>query len=265
MSRSEPAVCLAVRDYSETSQIVHFLTPGDGVVRLMAKGTKRKKSKSGGAVDLFSEGIAVYTRKNPDTLGNLLEFSETVSHTALRADTARLNTALYALELAGKLVPEGDPHPRVFTLLSNALSRLGDDDAPLLSVLAYFQKQVLVRVGLLGEIEKCTGCLKDLCAAGTESPGGVYYSQREGGLLCAACGAGTGEKMRVDRAALVGLEAIRAAESGRNPGMDAKTARAAVRFLDNIVAGILSRPLRMSRYLDDTRGYNSGDARNSSE
>ena len=39
-------------DYSETSQVVHFFTRETGVVSLIAKGTKRPKSKSGGPIDL---------------------------------------------------------------------------------------------------------------------------------------------------------------------------------------------------------------------
>jgi len=74
-------ICLRTVDYSETSQVVSFLTRDTGVVNLMAKGTKRPKSKSGGAIDLLAEGDVLFSRKNPDALGLLMEFSETVSRT----------------------------------------------------------------------------------------------------------------------------------------------------------------------------------------
>ncbi|GAG45812.1 unnamed protein product, partial [marine sediment metagenome] len=55
MRHRQPAICLRASDYSETSQVVAFLTRAEGVVRLLAKGAKRAKSKSGGALDLLSE------------------------------------------------------------------------------------------------------------------------------------------------------------------------------------------------------------------
>ena len=54
MRHRQPAIALRTTDYSETSQVVHFLTREMGGVRLLAKGTKRPKSKSGGAIDLMS-------------------------------------------------------------------------------------------------------------------------------------------------------------------------------------------------------------------
>ena len=84
-------ICLRAVDYSETSQVVHFLTRNTGIVNLLAKGTKRPKSKSGGMVDLLAEGEVLFSCKNPETLGLLMEFSETVSRTTLRRDARRLN------------------------------------------------------------------------------------------------------------------------------------------------------------------------------
>ncbi|MCK4602197.1 MAG: DNA repair protein RecO, partial [Phycisphaerae bacterium] len=117
MRHRQPAICLRASDYSETSQVVAFLTRAEGVVRLLAKGTKRAKSKSGGAIDLLSEGDLVFTLGRSGGLGTLMEFSETVSHTPLRRQADRLNAALYVIELAGEMLAPDDPHPEVFDLL----------------------------------------------------------------------------------------------------------------------------------------------------
>ena len=60
MRHREPAICIRATDYSETSQVVCFLTRGAGLVRLLAKGSKRAKSATGGAIDLLSEGDLVF-------------------------------------------------------------------------------------------------------------------------------------------------------------------------------------------------------------
>ena len=61
MPTTDQAVCIRTSDYSETSQVVVLLTRQGGVVRLLAKGSKRPKSSSGGRVDLFAEGQGVVT------------------------------------------------------------------------------------------------------------------------------------------------------------------------------------------------------------
>lgn len=69
MRQRDAAICIRTTDYSETSQVVHFLTRTAGAVRLIAKGSKRAKSKTGGAIDLLAEGDLVYTAKSSDALG----------------------------------------------------------------------------------------------------------------------------------------------------------------------------------------------------
>src|SRR6056297_3325623 len=99
MRLHDRAICLRTTDYSETSQVVYFLTRESGIIRLLAKGSKRPKSKTGGAVDLLSEGDLVCISSERDTLGTLVEFSETASHAPLRREVKRLYVGLYMLEL----------------------------------------------------------------------------------------------------------------------------------------------------------------------
>ena len=88
MRQRAQAICLRATDYSETSQVVAFLTREAGVVRMIAKGTKRAKSKSGGAIDLMSEGEVVYTPSRSGGLGTLVEFVETETHRDMASSAA---------------------------------------------------------------------------------------------------------------------------------------------------------------------------------
>jgi recombinational DNA repair protein (RecF pathway) len=72
MRRREPAICLWVGDYSETSQVAHFLMRGGGKVHLLAKGSKRAKSRTGGPIDLLAEGELVYIPASREGLGTLV-------------------------------------------------------------------------------------------------------------------------------------------------------------------------------------------------
>lgn len=247
MRSREPAICLRTTDYSETSQVVHFLARRTGVVRLLAKGAKRPKSKSGGAIDLLCEGDLLFSAKDAGVLGTLMEFSETVSHSPLRRDGRRLNTSLYMLELVHEMLAEGDPHPAVFDLLHRALERLGQDDAPISAVLAYFQWRLLRHVGLLGGLDSCCGCGASVREISRQPE--VYFSSRQGGLLCDGCEAGEQEKFRLEPATLGALATLAKAEVGQRTTLPESQARSVNRLLGYHITQQLGKDLKMTRYV----------------
>jgi DNA repair protein RecO (recombination protein O) len=246
MRRRESAICLWSGDYSETSQIVHFLARGDGKVKLLAKGAKRAKSSTGGPVDLLAEGELVYIPTAREGLGTLVEFCETVSHAVLRRDAGRLNAALYMVELTSEVLAEGDPHPEVFDLLHSALARLGRKSSLAGAVLAYFQWRVLRLVGLLGELKSCVSCGRDV--SGRAGRKNLHFSSLQGGLLCGACEAAAAEKYRLDGSTLAGLAALAAAETGVRVNLPAKQAAAVNRLLAYHATEQLGKTLKMARH-----------------
>jgi len=248
MRRREPAICLRATDYSETSQVLCFLTRGAGIVRLLAKGVKRPKSKSGGAIDLLSEGDLVFTTAGGQSLGALIEFSQTTAQTALRTDARRLNTALYMIELAGEMLAEGDPFPEVFDLLHNGLARLAEPDAPAAAVLAYYQWRLLHHVGLMGQMDSCVECGQGMGGRAKRPAGRVCFSSQQGGLLCADCEPAFTEKYVLDGPALAGLAALAAAQAKKRVSLPARQADAVNRLLAYHVSHQLGKPLKMARY-----------------
>jgi DNA repair protein RecO (recombination protein O) len=246
----EPAICLRAIDYSETSQIVTFLTRGEGVLRIMAKGTKRPKSKSGGMIDLLAEGdlVASMSDRNPDSLGTLMEFSETASHRAVRHDARTLNAALYMLELTRSLLGEGDPHPEVYDLLARSLGRLGEPDAPVPAVLAWFQWRLLRHAGLLGGLAECVGCGLAVEEMVHQERQRVRFSSAHGGLLCDGCEGGATDTIAISDATLGALAALSAAEAGRKINLPDAQAVAVNRLLAYHVTHQIGRPLRMARH-----------------
>ena len=247
MPLREQAICIRTTDYSETSQVLRFLTRGGGIVSVLAKGSKRPKSKSGGALDLLSEGQMVFSHPASGAMGTLFEFTETVSHLPLRADAGRLDTALYMIELTGLLLGEGDPHPEAFDLLHNALVRLGDADAPLGAVLAYFQWRMLRHAGLLGQLNRCVECDVSLGAGGREQDS--YFSSARGGLLCASCGCSADEKTSVSAAAISGLAGLQIARGRGGIRLSPPEVLGVNRLLSYHASYQLGKPLRMTRYV----------------
>ncbi len=251
MRTRTPAICIRTTDYSETSQVLHFVTRLAGVVSVLGKGLKRPKSKSGGALDLLNEGDLVYSPGRGEALGTLIEFSESVVHLGLRKSADRLNPSLYMIELVAAMLAEDDPHPEVFDLLHSALGRLDAADSDPSAVLAYFQWRLLQHVGLLGEWNHCASCgeaMKDLAAGGN---GGMHFSSTLGGLLCGRCEMieATRERVPVDGATLAGLAALVAAAAGKKVKLPVAQSQAINRLLAYHITHQLGRRLRMMRYV----------------
>ena len=249
MRHRDRAICLRTTDYSETSQVVHFLARELGLVKMIAKGSKRPKSNTGGALDLLCEGDLVFSSGRGDSLGTLIEFSETASRTVLRRHAGRLNAAVYLIELADAMLAEGDPHPDLFDLLHNGLDRLGQDDAPVPAVLAYCQWRMLRHAGLLGEMSSCISCGTP---TGIATPGDLrhmVFSSHRGGLLCGSCESGAADRINVDAATLAGINAMTAAEAGRRVPIDDAHARAVSRMLAYHITEQLGKRLKMERHV----------------
>lgn len=249
MRQRDKAICLTVTDYSETSQVARFLTRAGGVVRLLAKGAKRPRSKSGGAIDLFCEGELVFIASASESLGTLVEFTETASRGQLRKSEAALNTGLYMVELVGRLLADADPHPEVFDLLHNSLARLSQRGAPLAAVLAYFQWRLLRHVGLLGELRRCVSCKGELVGASGSAGRDVYFSSRLGGLVCGGCEGAAAEKYLVDGQSLAGLAALAAAEAGKRVNLPDRQTDRVNRLLAYHITEQTGKPLRMARHV----------------
>lgn len=239
----EPAICLRTTDYSETSQVVHFLTRDSGVVHLIAKGAKRPKSKTGGALDVLAEGQVVFSSKGAGQLGTLMEFTETAIHTPLRRDVGKLYAALYMIEIIGGMFAQGDPHPEVFDLLSRTLARLDQADAPPQAVLAYFQWRLLGSAGLLGDLSACVVCGRSL--AGER---GLQFSSQLGGIVCRDCEPAAPDRYELDAGALEGLSVLATVRQGERRRFPAEQARAVNRLLAYHAQQQLGRGLKTARY-----------------
>jgi len=237
------AICLYATDFSETSQVVHLLTRAHGVVHLLAKGSRRAKSATGGRIDLLSTGEVVFIPSRGTTLGTLTEFTEATNHSPLRKRLAALNGALYMVEITRMLLAEGDPHPPVYDLLVAALDRLDKPEAPTAAVLAYFQWRLLLHVGLLGEMGHCLNCGRPLDRRGTS------FSSGDGGMLCRDCESGWTEKRHLTRDALAGIAALTAMQQRRRAMLTEPQALAVLDLLTYHLSYQLGRTPRMLRYV----------------
>ena len=221
---STSAIVLSTLRYSETSKIVRLATRDLGVQSAIAKGALRPRSRFGAALQLLSEGQAQLLVKEHRELHLLTGFDLTHLHVGLAADLARYATASALGEVMLRFAPP-DPHPESYDLLSRALGAL--EDAPAEDLEAGGFRLLWQLVSVLGFAPSVEACVRD----GTPLPeaGGLPFSTREGGALCADCAAQHGatrlpEQARVDLLALLD-------EGARLPRLDARHAESHRRLL----------------------------------
>ena len=175
-----PAICLHKVDFSETSQVLRFFTPGAGKIHCIAKGSKRKKSAFLAPFELLSLYDLIRIEKRPGTLDILTKAERVRSFTKLRADYPRYVAACYAAEFVDEFAPEGQPIEGLYEQLVHALERLEAGVAPADAVFS-FEAQSLRALGYLPRLRECGVCRKSVLRPD------LFFSVRDGGALDPEC------------------------------------------------------------------------------
>jgi len=123
MSRTTGLI-LRTRPLTETSLIVHWLTPDFGRISTVARGARRPKSPFRGKLDLFYVCEFTFARSRRSDLHNLREVALRETHSALRRELGWLEQASYATELLEQTTETDTPLPEFFRLLSGFLQHL---------------------------------------------------------------------------------------------------------------------------------------------
>jgi hypothetical protein len=114
MTESATGIILRTRPLTETSLIVHWLTPDFGRIATVAKGARRPKSPFLGKLDLFYEADFSFSRSRHSDLHNLREVSVLREmHGAIREDILKLSQAAYAAAFIEQATETETPLPAV--------------------------------------------------------------------------------------------------------------------------------------------------------
>ncbi len=127
------AICVRVWEWSETSQTVCVLTREHGLVRGLAKGSRRPKAAFSGGFEPITRGEIGLITKPGRELAIVTHWDLTWVLAEARRSLDVFYGGLYAADLAGRLIQDHDPHPGLYGALSDCLARLplGVDSAVL--------------------------------------------------------------------------------------------------------------------------------------
>lgn len=233
------ALCIRHLDYSETSQVLVFFAHEGGHLRLLAKGAKRSKSKTGGAIDLFDVGELAYIPSGAEQLGTLTEWRQSHYFPHLRRDLSVQHAALYLAEATAQLTEPYDPHRGLYHSWMLVLEALKSAEN-WRNVLAWGQYRLLREIGLAPQLENCAQCQRGLGAMDH-----LYFSAGSGGVVCRDCEMSLVDKRRLPSGIHQQLGQL--AES-RVPDINLPDAPVINKTLDYYLTYHLSRPLRMAAY-----------------
>jgi DNA repair protein RecO (recombination protein O) len=147
MNERTTGLILRTRPLTETSLIVHWLTPELGRLATVAKGARRPKSPFRGRLDAFYLADFSFARSRRGDLHTLREVNLLDLHTALRRDLDRLRQAAYGARLIEQTTEVETPLPVVFELLRRFLQSLPDHPAQPRTLFA-FELKLLAELGL---------------------------------------------------------------------------------------------------------------------
>ena len=180
--KTEGIVLRSLR-YGEADRILHLYTPDRGRVSAIAKGVRRAKSRFGGRLEpFFRLNLVLYEGRSE--LLTVTSAETLAGHPRLREDAAALDGAARACEAVARVFDDGDPHRGVYHLLANELALLNGDVARAgRSNALAFRLKLLLAAGFAPQQAACASC--------GEAEHLMGFSGAAGGVVCAACEAGS--------------------------------------------------------------------------
>lgn len=138
-------IVLSRTNYGEADRIMTFLTPDSGKLRLMARGSRRIKSKLAGGIELFSVSDITYITGKGD-IGTLISARLNHYFAKIVSDIERVQLGYEILKRTNR-VTEDHPESAYFDLLRNSLSGLNDAQIALDIIQTWFEARLLKLAG----------------------------------------------------------------------------------------------------------------------
>lgn len=183
---TEEGILLRSHPYSESSRILRFLTPGYGILSVMARGFRKRASRGQGGVETFDGAVLVLNYRPERDLHTLRDLQPGRSRRGLGRHLLRFSGASLAAELLLAHTLQ-EANPSLYALVANGLDDM-ETAAPeaLPGVVLSTAWQILAEAGFPPVLEGCARC-----GGGLPEEGLLRFSAAAGGLLCSSCGEGS--------------------------------------------------------------------------
>jgi DNA repair protein RecO (recombination protein O) len=180
------AIVLRSYNLAEADRIVVCLTRDAGLVRAVAKGARRMKSRFGAALEPFTViRLDFYEKENRDLV--TISRAEIVkSNFELAAQLEVAEVLGYMAELIGEFAPPHEANDKLYRMLNACVEALAAAPDAAKVVLRYFEIWLLRLAGSFPDVSACVVCGTAL------TPAQPLYVDFESAVRCASCSRGVG-------------------------------------------------------------------------
>lgn len=176
------AINLRAYNLSESDKIIVMYSRDKGLIKGVAKGVKKPKSKLGARMDLLvANKLMLHQGRNLNTISQA-EALNTFNKT--RRDMNKIFYSMYISEVVNNFGVEDDPcSAAIFDLLYEALQTISNAENKIQILIAVlkFQLKMMRISGFSLELDKC------LCCGSKIENENMLYSERLGGVVCVSC------------------------------------------------------------------------------
>jgi len=152
------AIVLRTYNLAESDRIVVCLTRSAGLVRGVAKGARRMKSRFGAALEPFTlVRLSFYEKENRE-LVSISSAEILKSNFALNVKPEAAEVLAYMGELINEFAPPHEADERMFRMLSACVDAVATATGSEREITRYFEIWLLRLAGLFPDLRACAGC-----------------------------------------------------------------------------------------------------------
>src|SRR5262245_41329295 len=183
------AIVLRSYNLAEADRIVLCFTRSAGLIRGVAKGARRMKSRFGAALEPFTVLHLEFREKENRELVTITGVEIVKSHFDLAADVDCAEALGYMAELVNEFAPPHEANEKLFRMVSACLDALAAAPQTSRIVVRYFEVWILRLAGSFPDVSACAVCGSVLTLT---QP---VYLDFESAVRCANCSRGVGTRL----------------------------------------------------------------------
>jgi len=177
------AIILRRADMGEADRLLTVFTPGQGKLRVVAKGARKPTSRKSGHVELFTRVQLLIAKGRQLDIVSQAETLQT--YRPLREDLLRSAHAHYCVELLDRFTADEQEHGDLYDLLAMTLARLCEASDLALAA-RHYEFHLLTLAGYQPRLFGCVSCNRKLEPVESETPP-YAFDVELGGVLCPDC------------------------------------------------------------------------------
>ncbi len=179
------AFILRTYPFSEAHKICVLLTRSTGLIRGVAHGARKMKSRFGASLEPFTEVSLTYHEKEGQELVRISTCEIVQSHFHHASKTENAAALSYFTELLCEFSPAHEANEKLYRLVIATMEAMAKN-SQLDSLLRYFEVWLLKISGFFPDLNKCISCNSEIALSS-----GVWLSP-DGTPQCYGCSGGRG-------------------------------------------------------------------------